>query len=504
VLALILAAASVVEGQVVAAATGQPLQKARVTLRGGRRSYGATSGAEGRFTITGIEAGRYRLTAERNGYIPQSYGTRLPGRPGAEIAFTGDDALRDVTLKLTAMAVVSGRITDDDAEPFPRVQVRALRMQTFDGVRRLVVVDSTRSDDRGEYRLFGLAPGRYWISAEPQRERRPGEPVQYATLYYPGAHSAREASAVEIAGGSEVRGVDFQIGPARTVSIRGRVILPQAGRTSGMVVLAQRDETPTLDQLHAVADSNGAFEIRGAVPGPYVITVRAPSGGAAGWGETRVDAGESGAEGVVIPLVPEFRLAGSVRAPAGVTLSAVRISLTPRNGAPPRGIRTESSGAFSLRGLRPDVYLIHADGLPEGTWISAFRLGTRDLPNAEVDLSQDPGVPLEIVLSDGAATVEGLVVEESNAPVVGATVALLPSAERLSQRRLLKFDTTDQHGRYSLAGIAPGEYTLIAWDGMDPDLVRDHDFLRGQLERGKPVSLSARDKQTVQMKAVAP
>jgi hypothetical protein len=209
-------------------------------------------------------------------------------------------------------------------------------------------------------------------------------------------------------------------------------------------------------------------------------------------------------EGVTITLGPQIRLRGRVRAPADAVLSTVSVMLEPRGGGAARMSRPDASGSFALAGLEPDTYAVNATGLPEGTWLSGFRLGTQDLPGGDVDLSQDPGVPLEVVLSDGAATVGGLVLDEAEKPVVGASVALLPAAERFRERRLMRFGATDQHGRYSLSGVPPGEYTVVAWDGVDPDLLQDHDFLRGQLERGKRVSVAARDRQTVQIKAAAP
>jgi len=104
-----------IEGRVLKAGTDEPLKKAWVTvykLQGEQRPGGTSTDSSGRFTLKGIEPGRYQLWAQRNGYVHQAYGQRGSERWGTTLTLGAGQTLSDVVFRLVPAAVISGRVFD--------------------------------------------------------------------------------------------------------------------------------------------------------------------------------------------------------------------------------------------------------------------------------------------------------------------------------------------------------------------------------------------------------
>src|SRR5436309_1395834 len=151
-----------ISGQVLDSGNGQPLKKAWITARllerNGRNASTVATDAQGHFLIKELDAGRYILSAQRNGYVAQTYGAKNPNEQGTTISLSSGQKLNDIVFHLIQGGVISGRIVDEDSEPMPRVQVQALQFRYFQGRRRLVPMGNAQTDDRGEYRIFGIRP----------------------------------------------------------------------------------------------------------------------------------------------------------------------------------------------------------------------------------------------------------------------------------------------------------------------------------------------------------
>jgi hypothetical protein len=147
-----------VQGEVRNSMSGMPMERAHVSLRrynsGGFDKYGALTNAEGKFRITGIPAGSYQVTLDRVGYVAPSEMTRSP------VTLTPDEKKDNLELKLVPMGAISGRVLDADGQPVDGLQVHAQQ-----GERTM---RSGVTDDRGQYRIGGLDPGRYRVRAETQ------------------------------------------------------------------------------------------------------------------------------------------------------------------------------------------------------------------------------------------------------------------------------------------------------------------------------------------------
>src|SRR2546425_458379 len=145
------------EGFVIKLGTSTPLVRARVTLRSDGFSAGAqtvTTDASGKFAFKNLPPGRYRVMANRDGYIPAEYGQRSRGAQGTPITLTTNQAIKDVVLALTPTGSISGRIYDRYGDPIVNATVQVLKYVYQDGRRILIPINTARTNDLGEYRLF--------------------------------------------------------------------------------------------------------------------------------------------------------------------------------------------------------------------------------------------------------------------------------------------------------------------------------------------------------------
>ncbi|MFQ5926248.1 MAG: carboxypeptidase regulatory-like domain-containing protein [Terriglobia bacterium] len=538
-----------VEGLVVKAGTGEPLKKAQVVLRnaeGREKPYGTITDATGRFLRKDIEPGRYHQSVARNGYVRQQYGQRRPGRPGTILALAPGQHLRDIVFRLIPAAVITGRVYDEDGEAVPGVRVQALRYRYRRGQRQLLPAGQAASNDLGEYRLYGLAPGQYHVSATYTRGLRwitgggaigsdeSAADEGYAPTYYPGTTDAGRAIPVAVRSGDEVRAIDFTLLPTRTVRLRGRVFNAITGRPGrgAMLRLMPRESGVWggFGSRESVQDAEGAFEIRGVRPGSYTLLALWFYDNKRYSARVPLEVGTRDIEGINLVISRGVELAGRLRvegfvqpltsAPrAGATqslaqgktegqleLTEVRVSLQPRDPTPMGGASAsvKVDGTFVLQNVAQDDYRIRVWGAPRDFYLKAARLGGDDV--LEEGLSVSGGQPpdsLELLLSPGAGRIDGQVWNEDQQPFSGALVVLVPEPRRRDQAHLYKSGTTDQNGRFTLRGIRPGDYKLFAWEEVEPGAYQDAHFLRSYEERGKPVRVDEAGRLSVQLELIS-
>ncbi len=299
------------EGSVIKLGTTEPLPGTRVGLvkpDGGSTSRTTTTGGDGKFRFADVEPGTYRVVAMRDdGFLPAEYGQTKPNVRGLPISLGIGDAKTGVQLAMAPPASITGRIFDRDGDPIANAQVQALRSFYRNGRRALTIVQSVTTNDLGEYRLFWLAPGAYYITAKTEDLnarravqtfiRRPedqfqmfhdetsppfvskrilenGESVEEVQVptYFPSTTDLEMAKAVPIRPGDDVRGLDINIKdlpPARRA--RGTVIDGATGQPLAGAALRAFLKTsgPNVSIPFATANDKGAFDVAGLIPGSY-------------------------------------------------------------------------------------------------------------------------------------------------------------------------------------------------------------------------------------------
>ena len=316
-------------GLVVVAGSGQPARRARVNLTSqqegvsGRTVIADDSGA---FMFPGLPEGRYNLSASKPGYINGAFGQRIPGRSGTAIQL-GDAQTLQVQLHVWRGGVITGTLLDEHGEAIPNTPVRAMRYVLAGGQRTLQQNGNAQTDDRGVYRIFGLQPGEYLVSATPrnvgggpaaaeaarsavvaaleqvgasamgaqqmealaQRAATmraemaqggvPGAEDQstgYAPVYYPGTTSPVNAAIVTVGAGEEKGGVDFQYQVVPVSRVEG-IVTSSAGPLPPNVSISLVNaafNVPGINPAGARVDASGAFRINNVPPGQYVLVAR--------------------------------------------------------------------------------------------------------------------------------------------------------------------------------------------------------------------------------------
>lgn len=414
------------------------------------------TGADGVFSFADLTPGSYMLRAERRGYATLTRARTFTVQPGQTIS--------DVVFKMTPQAVISGRILDADGDPLENAGVSALRETYNRNGRQWTTIRSARTDSQGSFRISGLPPGRFILSA--------GARNYGITTYYPGSLDLLGASAIAAGAGSELSGMDIRVlrdGPHR-FTIRGKAVMT----TGGSVAHGQSLTVKTLDgqggggPASGVRD-DGSFEIKDLLPGTYIIQTLDAFTGSGGtvttaWtdkGQVEVTITDRDVDDVVLPVQPAMKVAGVVRIDDGggnlhaqpmVTLAAHTVAF---NGASPVA-QVREDGSFEIGGLGPVLYDAQLRGLPEHTFVRSIRFAGHDVTHAPIDLEAGSAGKIEIVLSGGAPSVAGTVKPD-------AVVALWNTDEAHSV-------TADGQGAFRFDNLAPGEYRILAWQGIEDGL----------------------------------
>jgi hypothetical protein len=285
-----------------------------------RRISPVITGRDGKFVFQNLAPGLYSLQVIRNEYARQIYGQRVAGGPALAIRLSEGQSLNNIIMSLVPAGNVSGVIRDSDGHAQTGVPIQVLRA-TFNatGERTFHVEGTTRTNDRGEYRLYWITPGRYYISAGtasgPNRPLSPnGAPSSlnetpdqsFALTFFPGVFDAGAAAMVEVNPGVEVSGVDFATSRQQLHTIRGHIAEVGSGRPPALasVSLAYRTLTGTAGAFNAGSRydaSTGEFELRNVPSGSYVLQAIAAAA-------TPVAAGEAVVQISALALQPNARL----------------------------------------------------------------------------------------------------------------------------------------------------------------------------------------------------
>ena len=317
---------SAIRGFVVAADTGAPLRRAQVRASAveTRDTRVTTTDDQGRFELKELLGGRYTVSASKGGYVPLQYGQRRPSEQGTPIDLAEGQSVDKVGIALPRGSVIAGRIVDEYGEPVAGAVVQAMRYGYANGTRRLVNAGggaggaNDRTDDQGGFRLFGLTPGEYVVSASIRggtgfADRENEATSGYAPTYYPGTPSPADAQRIPVAVGEEASGITFALTLTRLLHVSGRAVTSEGAPVSNAVVMAMPADprgamTPGASRGGAVS-GDGTFDVPGLAPGAYVISVRQRGAGEAGTA-TVIVAG-SDLAGVLVTTTPARRPAAA-------------------------------------------------------------------------------------------------------------------------------------------------------------------------------------------------
>jgi hypothetical protein len=516
---------SVLEGVVVKEPGSEPLKKTIINMIGDDRekssNYTATTDAAGRFRMEKIEPGRYTVLLEKTGYV--SVNAKRHASSSMLLTVQAGKDITDLVFRMLPMAVISGRVVDEDGDPMAGVHLSALHNSYTFGHRTLQVQASAATDDLGQYRLSGLPPGRYIISATPTANyQRLGmkdasdtpekSDLAYVTTYYPNTPDKSQAVAVEVHPGDEVP-VSFNLVKTNTFHLRGKVVNIPATHTDNGVVVLSSNETESLFNAAAV-EKDGKFELPGVAPGSYTVVFRRLDEQNTEVAKTNVVVTNADVNSLVLAPAPPSRIQGRAYVEDGRKLNANEVWVALKSSDDPDGQLSQWSeqenyspvskdGTFEMKNVIPGAYEVEVTfALGKDFFAKKVMAGGKDLTESSLRVNGGATIALDVVLASDGAEVDGTVLDSQDKPLSNVTVVAVPDAEhRKSPSRFIHV-SSDQQGHFLMRAIPPGDYTIIAWEEIEDGAYSDPEVLKKDESSGKQLHLAASSRQTITLKAV--
>jgi len=508
------------------------------TGRGGNNpagNYLVVSDALGNFVFSEIVPGRYSISAERQGYLRQERFKSGPG-PSNEFALTvvAGQKIEGLVVAMTSVPTISGVVYSPYGQRLAGASIQAYRVQYTPYGRQLIKAATVLSHEGGEYRLYHLTPGYYYISAsysghalqawKSLLEIAPNlsNPDEgFSTVYFPGAMRIVDARAINLNNGG-VSNVDIGFKESRYFKLSINLVLPPP-----LPPIYPKLQNPKIALFPAGTDLGSAqdYVVRGAgtrfsvdrlAEGDYVVVAVADFRDALGnvfqgiVSDTMAVRVTQNTEVSVVTMDP-FEIPGNViRPPNGSPLAGIQIQLVRVDPLASQTISAsiDSSGQFNLNGVGPGTYDVFLQGLPRNAYLQEARLpnGDRRLLQVRIDANLPPrswhcdggdciprlisDVKLSAIFSTNGVTLNGNVIDGQGGKAAGAVAVLVP-IDPVARLRKDRYGVafSDASGAFQLQGIPPGAYTAYAFEEIEPDIYFDPEFNAQIAPLGRTVML---------------
>jgi Carboxypeptidase regulatory-like domain len=513
----------VISGIVVRNPDGAPLKGATVMLDNSadqERKIATKTTADGHFELKNVPPAQYHLSITKNGYVTQKYGQRKPEDPGSLMTLRPKERKTDLSFKLIRAGVISGKIYDEDGEPMMHVGVSALRQSYRDGKKEFEPRAYAQTNDLGEYRLFGLPAGQYFVSADLEhwgtsvgdREYQGGDKGAtekgYTKVFYPGFSDIGKASSVFVKTGEEIPSTDIMMTQVTVYRVRGRIVFPFAHKAKNdtQVMMMRRGSTQRWDILRGqdVDKSDGTFEVADVPSGEYTLIAYFFDQDKPYATEQDVDVTAADVDGLTLILSSGSLIRGTLQwdgkpATEGVPV----ISLLPlASGAIWGGqAHIEDDNRFTLKSVPDGTFRIEIGGLGQDCYIKQIAYGETVITDKLLHVRGSSG-DMQIVVSSKGSRIDGMVTNDESTPVAGIWVVAVPDEARRSDEDSYRAVTSDQYGRYSIRGLKPGAYKLFSWDGVEQGQWEDRDFLKQTEAKGISISVADGDTKSTDLQVI--
>ena len=544
-------------GRVVANDTGAAVRRAQVRISSpdiGTKT--ALTDAQGRYEFRDLPVGRFNVSASKSGFVTMQFGQSRPFEPGRPIELVDAQVMDKADMVLPRGSVLSGRVVDEFGEAVADAEVIAMRMQFQNGKRRLAPSGrNATTNDLGQFRIYGLPPGEYYVSATLRNMNSmvfdmlgggSGGPTGsnqnsgYAATYYPGTPSPAEAQRVALGVAQELPSVDIQLQPVRLVKITGVAVGSDGKPMAGSMVMlmpAMKDALQFMPGGTTRTNKDGGFTLNGVTPGEYSLQVQSmgamfqaagnamafafstsdSSGPAAQPAQERefaiatVNVAGEDISGLVVVGTRGAKASGTIGYEGGVKpegTAGIRVMApsadNDNNPMPTFGAaNVKDTGAFevdSLIGTR----VFRVTNLPKGWVLKRVRLNGEDVTDKGLEFKPGEDVTgIDIELTNKTTTVSGGVTDGKSQPLKDYTVVVFAEDQAkwtMPLNRWTQSARPDQEGRFKLNNLPPGDYYAIAVDYVAQGEWSDPDWLARASKKATKFTLDEGGTKTLELK----
>jgi hypothetical protein len=503
-----------IRGHVVAAENGAPVRRAQVRVGSSelRENRLTATDEKGAFEFKDLPAGRYTVSASKGSFVSLTYGQTRPFESGKPLEVLDGQTVEKIDFALPRGSIITGRVVDEYGEPAADVQVAPMRSQFVQGRRRLVPTGRFAStNDVGEFRVFGLPPGQYYLSAMLRNfsfgdsDERTG----YAQTYYPGTANPAEAQRIKVDLGQSISDVNIALLTQRTARIAGSVTDSQ-GRpvTTGMVMAMPRGGNGMFfgPGGNAQIKPDGTFAVSGVAPGDY--TLRANSGfapsGDAEFAVAAVTVSGDDINGIQLMaakmVTATGRLVTQDAAAAQSLRLPIRLFTAPANPDDSTMMMGNGGGnvkddfTFELK-VPPGKFRLVPQA-PPGWTLEAVRQNGIDVTDSGIEFTAGGDASgIEVELSNHVSNVSGVVANSHGDLVKDYTVMVFSQ-----DREQWIGNSRYQDGRFEIRALPAGKYYAIALDYVDSSEVGDPELLERIHTKATAFSINDGETKTLDLK----
>ena len=477
----------VLTGTVVNSVTGEPIPRALVQVNAGVARSMLTD-FSGSFRFEGLQQGSFSISSRKPGFFtPEELNQGADPQNAAPSVVQVGPNMQTVALRLVPQGSIVGRLINTEGEGVEDLGVAAFRLQTLDGRKQWQQATTAMTDEGGKFRIGNLAPGIYALRAGPGPAMGVLPPkaastreLAYRALYYPGTLELTSATLITVQAGQDSE-ADF--------SLRAEPVYHIAGSIVGV----ERAFGFGAELFDSSGESSGALRFRPGLGtffsdvfgGHYTLRVHAYNGRERLTSVVTLNV-NSDMSGIQVAFGPASPIPVRIRveslkapvtrsptrhrnsqwAPATVRLTSVDRAINPPQfESMPIGEASSNDSEPPLqqiRGIDPGRY--RAQLISNGRWyVHAATCGSTDLLRENLTVAPGEAVPpIEIVLRDDPGRITGII--QADQPNARAAVLLIPENRSTSDIRVA-FATVNKE-QFAFDAIAPGDYELIAFDGI--------------------------------------
>jgi hypothetical protein len=501
-----------IAGTVVSKTDGHVLANARVTVSDTKNSQKVESvvtSEDGKYEFNGLPVGKYSLSARKRGFISAAYDQHEQFST-AIVTGAGLDT-ETLVLRLAPDAVLSGRVLDEAGEPVRHATVTVYFDDHAQGVSQIHPFRNTQTDDLGVFEITPLRPGTYFLSARakpwyaihrfsdatnsagPAIDR--SFDVAYPLTYYPDVTDADSAQPIAIQGGERLQ-VDIHLNPVTAIRLTFRVPGNEdSGYPNPQLEQSAFDGATAADIDGVRMVSPGIWELTGIPAGRYNIRTQGPEGGRLTNG---VDLSKDGEEVDTSKADAFSSVKVRVEVP-GESSVPKELAVGLRSGSRSlAGWQTvDSKGEAELQNIPAGSYEFVVFGNRKRYSIAHVAAEGAEVSGRVLILTPGAAPSISLRLVAGNVEVRGIA-KKSGKGFAGAMVVLVPD-EPKGNHDLFRRDQSDLDGTFSLPGIVPGFYTVLAIEnGWDLDWSQP-EVIAAYAKHGKKIEVGTHGTQTLKL-----